>query len=129
MFYQDDVLRKVETIFKRPLLLVCNTDPHDQPGKHWIAMYVDGNSRGEYFDSLGEPPPTLFKNYLNRTCASWITNSRQLQSAASRFCGQYCVFYYLFRCLDYSLIAIDSCFSNDTGLNGVFVHTIVCKLL
>lgn len=114
---------------KRPLLIVCNTDPHDRPGKHWIVLYVDRNSRGEFFDSLHQPAPLTIKNYLNKICTSWSTNTRQIQSAASRFCGHYCIFYCLFKSLNYSLIDINSCFSNDTGLNDVFVHAIVCKLI
>jgi nitrogenase subunit NifH len=26
---------------KYPAAIVCNTDPHDKPGQHWIAMYID----------------------------------------------------------------------------------------
>ena len=114
---------------KRPLMLVCNTDKHDRPGKHWIDIYVSRDSKGEYFDSFGEPPPPTFKHYLDRICTQWITNDRQLQSAASRFCGQYCVFYCLFKSLDYTLDAINSCFSSDTGLNDAFAHAFVCKML
>jgi len=71
-------------------LIVCNTDPHDKPGEHWIAMYIDGG-RGEYFDSFGRAPAKVFKDYLNRYCNTWIFNERQLQSICSRFCGHYCV--------------------------------------
>ena len=60
-------------------LIVCNTDPHDKPGEHWVAMYFDGE-RGEYFDSFGRKPPKLFKDYMNKHCKQWIFNERQLQS-------------------------------------------------
>jgi len=72
---------------RRPLLFVCNTDRHDKPGKQWIAIYLERNSRGEYFDSFGQPPPPMFLRYLNSLSTSWTTNNRQLQSAASRFSG------------------------------------------
>jgi len=116
---------------KRPLLLVCNTDPHDLPGRHWIVIFIGDDSVGELFDSLNDSAalPQIIVTYLNRSCRSWIRNSRQLQSAATRFCGQYCVFYCLFRSLGYSLNAIESCFTTDTGLNDVFVHAIVCKII
>lgn len=114
---------------KRPLLLVCNTDPHDKPGRHWTAVYIGEESKGEYFDSFCDAPPPLMRNYLNKFCVTWSTNVRQLQSAASRFCGQYVIFYTLFKSLDYSMSAINSCFSNDTGMNDAFVHSIVCKLI
>ena len=115
---------------RRPLMMVCNTDPHTLPGRHWIAIYIGEDSRAEIFDSLHDTPPSqIFVTYLNRSCRSWTSNSKQLQSAATRFCGQYCIFYCLFRSLGYSLNSIESCFTSDTGLNDVFVHAIVCKLL
>jgi len=70
-------------------LIVCNTDPYDRPGEHWIAMYVDDEC-GEYFDSFGHPPNKVFKDFLNKHCTKWIFNDRQLQSICSRFCGHYC---------------------------------------
>jgi len=112
----------------RPLVIVCNTESHDHPGRHWIVLYLGSNSVGEYFDSLNQPPIQTFANYLKKMSSSWTTNSRQLQSAVSRFCGQYCIFYVLFRNLDCSLNAIESCFTNDTGLNDILVHAIVYKL-
>ena len=34
---------------------VVNTDPSDQPGSHWVALYYDGLGQFEYFDSFGLP--------------------------------------------------------------------------
>ena len=107
-------------------LYVCNTDPHDKPGEHWIAMYFDGD-RGEYFDSFGRPPPTVFKDYLNRHCKYWIFNERQLQSVCSRFCGHYCVYYCLLRSRGLDLCRIVASFTNDTGFNDVLVHGFICQ--
>src|SRR6218665_2938795 len=36
-----------------PALMICNTDTHDMPGEHWIAIYIEHSSYGEYFDSFG----------------------------------------------------------------------------
>ena len=36
-------------------LFVCDTDPRDKPGEHWIAMCIDGE-QGEYFDLIGRAP-------------------------------------------------------------------------
>ena len=33
-----------------PFTLVGNTD---LPGTHWVAVYVDANSRGKYYDPTG----------------------------------------------------------------------------
>ena len=39
-----------------PSALVGNTDPDHPMGQHWIAIYIDANSRGEYYDPTGRPP-------------------------------------------------------------------------
>ena len=35
--------------------IVINTDPHDQPGAHWVCVYLN-SPVVEYFDSYGLPP-------------------------------------------------------------------------
>ena len=39
---------KISKLRSLPALIVCNTDPSSRPGEHWIVLYVDENSRGEY---------------------------------------------------------------------------------
>ena len=112
---------------RRPLMLICNTDPHNKPGEHWIAIYVD--SRGEYFDSYGMETPLIFKTFLNRYCSSWIRNNVQLQSVISSFCGHYCVFYCLLKSLKYDMKSILVCFTADTMLNDTIVNRYVCHYL
>jgi hypothetical protein len=106
-------------------LMVCNTDPHDKPGEHWIAMYFDGE-RGEYFDSFGRPPTKVFKDYLDRHCKYWTFNERQLQSICSRFCGHYCVYYCLLRGSGVEMRRIIDSFTTDTGFNDTIVHGFIC---
>jgi hypothetical protein len=111
---------------RRPLLLVANTMPHKHKGEHWVAFCFN-NSTGEYFDSLGEPPPPRFRRYLDRFCNTWIHNGGQLQSVLSQFCGHYCIFYCLYRALDYSFKQILNCFTSDTTLNDYIAHNFVCS--
>ena len=110
----------------RPLLIVANTDPHDKPGQHWIAMYIGRDAKGEYFDSLGQPAPQIFQRYLNKYCNSWRPIGRQLQSVISYFCGHYVIYYCLYRSLGYSIERLISIFAHDTALNDALVHSIVC---
>jgi len=112
---------------RRPLLLVCNTDPHDRPGEHWIVLYID--IYGEYFDSFGQEPRRTFGQYLDKYCNSWTMNKKTLQSVISSFCGHYCVFYCLFKCLNYDIESIVNAFTTDTALNDYFVHVFVCDML
>jgi len=109
---------------RRPLLLVCNTAPHDHPGEHWITLFID--ICGEYFDSLGEAPPNIFKLYLEKNCTSFVWNNKQLQSVISSYCGHYVVYYSLMKCLNYSMDDITNGLTNDTALNDMIVHKFVC---
>ena len=127
IFAADKLPRRLPA--KRPLMLICNTDPHHKPGEHWIAMYLAEDGSGEYFDSFGREPMPIFRNFLERHCQSYIFNHEQLQSVLSGFCGHYCVFYCLFKRLYYSLNFIVNCFGNDTMLNDTIVHKFVCENL
>jgi hypothetical protein len=116
-----------DTLPDSPRLLVCNTDPSTQAGQHWIAIYVDKNGHGEYFDSFGRPPDKHFEQYMNSKCSRWIFNKKQLQSVISAFCGYYCCVYVAFRCRGYDMIKIIAMFTNDTGYNDMLVHRFICN--
>jgi hypothetical protein len=116
-----------DTLPPKPKLLVCNTDPHDKPGTHWIAIYVDKWGRGEYFDSFGMEPTAVFKDYMNKHCRYWTFNRKKLQSVLSRFCGHYCCFYCVYRYNGFSMNKIVSMFTKDTTFNDVLVHKFVCR--
>ena len=34
-------------------LYICNTDSSSQPGKHWVAIYIDNKKKADFFDSFG----------------------------------------------------------------------------
>jgi hypothetical protein len=112
-----------------PRLLVCNTDPSTKPGRHWIAIHVDDDGIGEYFDSFGNPPNKHFEDYMNEHCCKWIFNQRQLQSIISSFCGFYCCTFCLLRSRGLDMNGIVSMFTNDTGFNDSIVHSFVCNKL
>ena len=43
-----DGVFSIDNLPDNPHLLVCNTDPSDRPGQHWIAIYVDEDGRGDF---------------------------------------------------------------------------------
>jgi hypothetical protein len=54
--------------------IVINTDPHDQPGAHWVCVYLN-TPVVEYFDSYGLPPLIVtFKTLLLATEEPFITH-------------------------------------------------------
>ena len=44
------------TVESRPWCLILNTDPRDQPGTHWLALYAPRAGLIELFDSFGFSP-------------------------------------------------------------------------
>ena len=113
----------------KPRLLVCNTDPSDESGKHWIAIYVnDDEYYGEYFDWLGCAPTRTFERYMNKRCREWIYNSKQLQSIVSRFCGHFCACFCILRSRGVDLRRFLCYFTRDTGLKDVIVHELMCNV-
>ncbi len=65
-------------------LMFCNTNPHDRPAEHWMAMYVDGERESFLIrsDALRiEFLKTLWTLIVSVRCF----NERQLPSICSRF--------------------------------------------
>jgi len=96
---------------------IVNTDPHDQPGKHWLAFYYDSKKRVlEYFDSFGFPLKlygTIKSNLSGRNLKIVAVNSRNcLQAVDSSVCGYYCVLYLHWRMLLKNSESVISKFKN-----------------
>ena len=67
------------TIDALPVAFVCNTDDGDEPGEHWIALYLDADGRGDYFCSYGLPPRhAAFRTFMNEHCFEWPHNNKRL---------------------------------------------------
>jgi len=64
-----DRVFSIDNLPDDPHLLVCNMDPSDKPGHHWVAIYIE-DVRGEFFNSFGRQPNIDFKRYMNRHCVS-----------------------------------------------------------
>ena len=60
--------------------IVVNTDPHDQPGTHWVCLYVTPPVV-EYFDSYGIRPffPEIL-NFIDRKESQPIWNPFDYQA-------------------------------------------------
>ena len=107
-----------KTIDALPIAFVCNTDDGDEPGEHWIALYLSSDGRGEYFCSYGLPPlHAVFSAFLNKHCSEWTHNSKRLQSPWSNVCGQYCVTYIMFRCNGSPMRTFVNAFRTDLVAN------------
>lgn len=63
-------LKKLYNRGKTKIGIVFNTDPHNKPGQHWIAMYCDISNKSTgniyYWDSYGIEPPQEVLNLANK---------------------------------------------------------------
>ena len=51
----------------RKIGIVFNTDPHDEPGEHWVAVFIDVDKKFVfYFNSTGEPVIPEIKVFIDR---------------------------------------------------------------
>ena len=82
-----DLLRE-----KRPFALVFNSDPHDQPGHHWLAIYAATEGPLELFDSFGLSPSFYHLDFIEPT-----HSLNSFQSYSSSICGHYCIYFIYLR--------------------------------
>ena len=112
--YARDQIKRVSY----PSACIINSDPSTRPGRHWIAVFFDRRGNGQYFDSYGLPPEVLgFTEFMNRNSKQWIWNRKTLQELYSAVCGQYCIYFVLFRCRGVSLRSVTSHFSSNLSEN------------
>lgn len=115
-------------ILQYPASLVVNLDPHDHPGSHWTAIYMDGNKKATYFDSLALPPIPAIKLLLRTYGRKRACSKRVLQELTSTVCGYYCVLYILARSRGRSTTAFLRAFGRNPKKNDALVMTRFKKL-
>ena len=82
--------------------VVFNTDPHDQEGSHWVALFINIKRRGiYYFDSYGERISKFINRFAKKVTKQgqrlgiefeFIKNKRRHQYKTSE-CGMYCIYF------------------------------------
>lgn len=84
---------------------IVNKDPHDKPGRHWIAFWTDSGVC-EIMDSYALPLQYYQAKPLEKWMRQWkhlVSNGRPLQSLASKARGHYCLFYLKAKAKGYSM--------------------------
>jgi len=74
-----------------------NTDPRDQPGQHWLALWTDQNVC-EVLDSYALPferyeQATPLREWIVKHWKYVVTNGKSLQTVNSKSCGDYALLY------------------------------------
>ena len=100
-----------------PAFLVVNTDVSNLPGRHWKAIYIDENYKGEVFDSLATPVSNRVARFMNRNTRQWKTNRVMIQHPLSTQCGAYVLYFVTQRLKFNSLRDLCHTFSSDLNEN------------
>lgn len=123
----------IEPLRKLPSVVILNTHPSGMPGEHWLAIYINENSVGCFFDSFGNSPdyqgfPSEIKDFLNRNSKEVQHSIVQVQDFSSDTCGQHCLFflYHMAKGFDYDYVL--KMYSDDFIKNDKKVKTFLKKL-
>ena len=80
-----------------PFFMIVNTQAHNLPGEHWIAIFIDVNRRGDIFDSFALPPSNMLLRWMNRFTRSFTSNRFTYQHPLSSTCGAFTLYFVLHR--------------------------------
>ena len=77
----------IDIVYKRGVL-ICNTNPSNQIGEHWIAICLT-KSTIIYYDSLNTNfyKSNFFQFFLEKHNKSFLRNNLQIQTLTSERCG------------------------------------------
>jgi hypothetical protein len=108
---------KLEELYKKGkqrIGIVINTDPHDGPGQHWVAVFCDIRPELEYprftyFDSYAFTPEPEIKTLMRRWKKQWdatgihskpmkLTYNKTRHQYKDSECGMYCLYFH-YACL------------------------------
>lgn len=108
-------------ITKKPFGIIINLDYSNEPGSHWVAIFVNESNEAFYFDSFGFPNLSKeLKKFLNLNEIKIIVyNKYFLQSMNSNTCGAYCVLFLKMCCHGYSMYQFLNLFSKNTKTNDL----------
>ena len=86
----------------RKIGIIFNLDPHDKPGSHWVAVFLNHDKKTiYYFDSYGEKPERQIKKFINTVIDQsrslghkykYLENKKRHQFGHSE-CGMYSMYF------------------------------------
>ena len=96
-----DLQKKIQDK-KEKVGIIFNLDPHDKPGSHWVAMFVNIPKREMYyFDSYGDSTPLRIKKLAKRIQEQSLQNGKEFKflenpvrhQYSNSECGMYCLYF------------------------------------
>ena len=105
-----------------PTAYIVNTDPHDKPGMHWIALWTEGNVC-EIMDSYAIPLEVYcttqpLQEWLNCNFKYRVHNGKSLQSLFSQSCGIYALIYLIYHAQGRSMNEFLNLFETNDYVNN-----------
>ena len=103
-----------------------NSDPSSRKGQHWLAIYLDENKTGFFFDSYGNSPLSFdqaFVNFFSRNVVKFHYNSKKLQNDHSTVCGEFCLYFLILKARGHSMQYIVNALSFDFNDQYVYDYT------
>jgi hypothetical protein len=80
------------------IAIIFNTDPHNEPGTHWLAIFIDNKRQTlDYFDSLGELPNKNIASFLKHFKKYKFTFNRKPHQKGGSNCGVYSCYFIIER--------------------------------
>ena len=130
--WASDQLPLLEQTFRLPAYMIVNTHPGHEPGEHWLALTVEEDGKGTFFDSFGFPPdfshyPKSILQFLQKRCDTIFYHNRSFQHILSTTCGQHCVYYLCQRARGLSFENVLSLYGEDVLSNDEKVAYFVKK--
>ena len=122
-----DVISKIKN---KPELIICNTDPSDKPGKHWVLFFFN-NNEVEFYDPLGNHIDFYGEEFINfaiKFSSKYLWSTIRTQPLNSSTCGQYCLYFAFKKCQGQTMESIiNSMTSPEHVLNFVDKHFDICE--
>ena len=109
-------------ITNKPRAYIVNTDPHNQPGQHWIALWTENNVC-EVMDSYALPldfysQAKPLKEWVLNKWKYVVTNGKSLQGLPSQACGHYALLYLIMKAKGQTLQDFLQMFSDYNRVNN-----------
>jgi len=86
-------LNKLPQVMCAPSNFIVNTDTHNLPGEHWLAVSYQKGGIVYVFDPFGFYYPPILKIYVNKLkrAEPVIYNRIRYQGLLEQTCGLYCI--------------------------------------
>lgn len=104
-----------------PVYLISNLDPDTKPGSHWIAVFINADGIGEYFDTFGRKPEGYHLTFLKRNAIRWTYNNKVIQNIFSSYCGEYSLLYLYLKYRGMCLKNFVNMFTGNTINNDILI--------